>query len=102
MYIDEDTDQKLLHKVISSKPHTGPQIMVCTGCSFLITQLKHVMCTQKNCLNEKVLLSNQNKLKLMGKKLIRILHKKIPYQSLLHIDLINVAYLTARAFIRSS
>ena len=40
---------------------TDPQIRVCTGkLFFLISQPKHVVGTQKNCLDDTVLLSTQN------------------------------------------
>ena len=45
--------------------------------SFLISQQKHVVGTQKNSLHETVLLSTQNMLKLMGKKIFTILRSKI-------------------------
>ena len=42
-----------------------------------ISQPKHVVGTQKNRLNETVLLSTQLMLKLMGKKIFTILRSKI-------------------------
>ena len=43
----------------------------------LISQPKHVVGTQKKGLNEMVLLSTQNMLKLMGKKIFTLLRSKI-------------------------
>ena len=43
------------------------------GLNFLISQSKHVVGTQKNHLNETFLLSTQNMLKLMGKKILTFL-----------------------------
>ena len=45
----------------------------------LISQPKHVVGTQKNRLNETVLLSTQNMLKLMGKKILQINAKTFVY-----------------------
>ena len=45
---------------------------------FLISQQKHVVGTQKNCLNETILLSTQTHVyKLIDKKIITILHLKV-------------------------
>ena len=44
---------------------------------FLMAQPKHVMGTQKNRLNETVLLSTQNNVKLMDKKIFTVLCPKI-------------------------
>ena len=49
---------------------------------FYFSSKTHVLGTQKNRLNETVLLSTQNMFKLMGKKLISILCSKFSYLNL--------------------
>ena len=56
--------------------------------NFLISQTKHVVGTQKNRLNERVLLSIQNMLKLVGWKIFTIVrHKFCSSYSFKHVIL---------------